>query len=100
MNLVRHFRRFLLLFSIIFSIIYTCTLIAGGFMEDNYLNYIAAADYVGLSIPRIYALAREGRLGRKWYGVWQFTREELDRYAALRTLEPRGRQPKVRRATS
>lgn len=65
---------------------------------DDYLNYRAAAEYSGYSVPHIYMLARTGQLGRRWFGVWQFTRKELDRYVAERTLEPRGRRPARRTA--
>ncbi len=41
-----------------------------------------AAEYLGISRARIYALARQGRLGREIGGYWMFTRGELDAYKA------------------
>jgi excisionase family DNA binding protein len=48
--------------------------------EDQYLNAVQAAEYLGVERQRIYQLAKEGVIGRKIAGYLVFTREELDRY--------------------
>ena len=48
--------------------------------EEEYLNAVEAAAYLGLHRSRIYALADSGRLGKKLAGYWVFTRAELDAY--------------------
>ncbi len=48
--------------------------------EEEYLNAIEAATYLGLHRSRIYALAESGRLGKRLAGYWVFTRTELDAY--------------------
>lgn len=48
--------------------------------EEEYLNAVEAAAYLGLHRSRIYALAESGRLGKRLAGYWVFTRAELDAY--------------------
>ncbi len=48
--------------------------------EDQYLNAVQAAEYLGVKRQRIYQLADEGLIGRKIAGYLVFTRQELDEY--------------------
>jgi excisionase family DNA binding protein len=48
--------------------------------DEEYLNAVEAAAYLGLHRSRIYALADSGRLGKKLAGYWVFSKAELDAY--------------------
>lgn len=48
--------------------------------EDEYLNVVQAAEYLGVSKQRISELTQAGRIGRKIAGHPVYTREELDHY--------------------
>ncbi len=53
-------------------------------MQNNqdYLNAVQAADYLGVGRQRIYQLADAGKIGRRIAGYWVFTKPELDAYKA------------------
>jgi hypothetical protein len=51
---------------------------------DELLLSSGAARYLGVSDRRIYALRKEGSIGRKIAGVWMYTKTELDHYRATR----------------
>lgn len=46
----------------------------------NYLSMQQAADFLGVSIQRVHALAKGGRIGTQVAGHWLFTRQELEQY--------------------
>lgn len=69
-------------------------------MSDNpdELSAEDAAKYLGVSLARVYALANQGRIGRKVAGkFYLFTRAQLDAYKASRN--PKGGRPKEEIAT-
>jgi excisionase family DNA binding protein len=62
--------------------------------EPEYLNAVQAAKYLGISRPRIYELAKAGRIGRHVAGFWLFTAAELDTFKQERAQRPKGGRPK------
>ena len=62
--------------------------------DQEFLNAVEAAEYLGVIRQRVYDLAKDGRIGRRIGGYWLFTKAELDRYKAERTHRPRGGRPK------
>lgn len=59
---------------------------------DEFIGAPEAADYLGVSRTRLYALTRAGKIGRQVGGYWLYTRTELDAWKAQRN--PRGGRPK------
>ncbi len=51
-----------------------------------------AAEHLGVSRARLYAITRTRRIGRQVGGYWLYTRSELDVYKATRN--PKGGRPK------
>ena len=60
--------------------------------DQDLLNAVEAAEYLGVHRQRIYQLADEGKLGRRIAGYWVFTRAELDAYRAA--PKSKGGRPK------
>ena len=59
---------------------------------EELINAHAAAEHMGVSRARIYALTKAGTIGRQVGGYWLYTRAELDAYKAQR--KPQGGRPK------
>ncbi len=59
---------------------------------NELISAVDAAQYLDVSPARVYALAKQGRLGRLVGGYWLFTRAELDEYKA--SPKSRGGRPK------
>lgn len=53
-------------------------------MEEEFLNYKQAAEYLGVHISHVYQLAKQGRIGREIAGYLVFTRAELAEYKKQR----------------
>lgn len=51
-----------------------------GMSEQDYLNAVQAAAYLGVDRTRIYQLKNAGLIGRQIGGYWVFTKEELEHY--------------------
>jgi hypothetical protein len=64
-------------------------------MEDGteYLTPDQAAELLGVHRSRLYALYREGRMGRIVEGYIVFTAAEVQRYKTERDQRPRGGRP-------
>jgi excisionase family DNA binding protein len=60
--------------------------------DQEYLNAVQAAKYLGVNRQRVYQLADAGRLGTRIAGYWIFTKAELDRFKTL--PKPKGGRPK------
>ncbi len=60
---------------------------------DDLMSAVEAAAYLGMTPARVYALSKQGRLGRRIGGYWLYTREELDAYKA--TPKSKGGRPKA-----
>ena len=59
---------------------------------EDLISGAEAAQYLGVSHTRLYAIARTGKIGQQVAGYWMFTRKELDTWKAQRN--PRGGRPK------
>jgi excisionase family DNA binding protein len=66
--------------------------------ENEYLNAVQAAEYLGVRRQRVYELVEDGRIGRKIAGYWVFTTTELDAYKAQKGVNKGGRPPKINSA--
>lgn len=64
---------------------------------DELLLGPGAAKYLGISERRIFALRKEGSIGRKIAGFWMYTKTELDHYRATR--QGKGGRPRKKGAT-
>ena len=62
-----------------------------GMGDDEYLNGVQAAAYLGVSKQRIYELRAASRIGRLVGGYWLFTKTELDDYKATKESRKAGR---------
>ncbi len=60
---------------------------------DELISAPDAAEYLGVSRARLYAITRTGRIGRQVGGYWLYTRAELDAYKVSRN--PKGGRPKA-----
>jgi len=61
-------------------------------MDEELISGAQAAEYLGVSRARIYALTRAGKIGRQIGGYWLYSRAELDAWKAKRS--PKGGRPK------
>ncbi len=59
---------------------------------DEFISAAEAAQHLGLTRARVYALTRAGKIGRQVGGYWLYTRAELDAWKAQRN--PAGGRPK------
>ncbi len=59
---------------------------------EELMNGADAAEYLGVTRARLYAIARTGKIGRQVGGYWMFTKQELDQWKADRN--PKGGRPK------
>ncbi len=64
--------------------------------NDEYLNAVQAAEYLGVSKQRISELTQAGRIGRRIAGHPVYTRQELDEYRSQ--PKDKGGRPKKDRA--
>ncbi len=62
--------------------------------NEELLNAVQAAAYLGVERQRVYALAKQGRLGQQLAGFWVFTPAELDRFRSGVDERPKGGRPK------
>lgn len=59
---------------------------------DELIGGAEAAEYLGVTRARLYAIARTGKIGRHVGSFWMFTKQELDQWKAERN--PKGGRPK------
>ena len=64
---------------------------------EELINAQSAAEYMGVSRARIYALTKARAIGRQVGGYWLYTKAELDAYKARRN--PQGGRPKPEAGT-
>lgn len=48
------------------------------FDSDDMMISVDAAEYLGVTKQRIYALRDKGRIGREIAGIWLYSKTELD----------------------
>lgn len=64
----------------------------------NLLSSTEAANYLGVTVTRISAIRRTGKIGIRIGSFWFYTKEELDHYKNTRkTGRPVGYSPKKRK---